>query len=412
MRRRVLLVLSLLASWAHAKPMEVDEGGEIKRTGNAGLSEAFNRTINLDRSTSLRIAYPNARFLYIQFSKFDLPHGASLTLTTNESTVMYTGKGKSHTAHDTAFYSDRLVGSAVDIVYKRHHDTSKTHGFGITISSYIRGIPRVDLDTKSALTNPACVNKRPVWRPAVCFQEEAPRVFESSRALARMVTLGASSQYATGFLAGCDGYFLTNEHNVRTQEQVDATDFGFLAASARCDDTCNHLALGCAPKLLLRGAATLVAVDTTLDYTLLRFDHAARRQFQALGVPHLPLRHRSRAVVGETIYIVQHPDGTAAKIVTQLRSGSDAVVSDVDVTNKCGKHQVGYAAETIGGASGSPVLATRDHRVIGLHHCGECNVETSTEGAALRTAIPIHDILADLKKKRIDLPACFTMRHG
>ncbi|KAH9109353.1 hypothetical protein LEN26_002670 [Aphanomyces euteiches] len=411
---RLVLAALMAARLCSGEDIQQDVGAEIHATGNAGLAETFNHTIQLGKSTRFRIAYPNARFIYVHFSKFDLPKGDSLTLSTKETTVVYTGRGRRRKRNsgdddDTSFYSDRLEGDAVNVLYKHHGGQTKGH-YGVTIGSYIRGVPRMDRDGKS-LVNPTCVSNEPSWKPAVCYKKSHPKAFESSRALARMVTVGpagAVAQYSTGFLVGCDGYFLTNEHNVRTQDQVDSTDFGFLAASADCDDTCNRRALGCSHKLLVRGSATLIAVDTTLDYALLRFHKAARRQIDAIGIPYLRLRDATyRAETGDEIYVPQHPDGTAAKIVMTLKNGTKATITSTHVTNKCGKDQLGYMAETIGGSSGSPVISMADHRVVGLHHCGECN--TGSDGDMLRTAIPIHKILAHLQANQdIELPACFS----
>ncbi|RHY95842.1 hypothetical protein DYB37_002856 [Aphanomyces astaci] len=421
-----LVLASVVASIGRAEDIQSDLSAEIKSTGSAGLAETYNRTIHLGESTSIKLAYPNSRFIYIRFSKLDLPPGDILTLSTNETTVVYKGHGRRRhrpttSPHDdTSFYSDRLMGDAVEVTYtpdkankdKKYQSSKNYRSFGISIGSYIRGVARVSSTDGTSLVNPACVSAAPAWRPASCFKESDPQVYKSSRSLARMVMLGSSSsvaQYATGFLVGCSGYFLTNEHNVRTQTQVDATDFGFLAASPTCDDVCNRRSLGCPPKLLLRGSATLVAVDTSLDYALLRFDSHARRQLKRLNVAYLPLR-KDKAnwtrLTGEHIYVPQHPDGTAAKVAARLKSGHDAVIVDANVTNKCGKRQLGYMADTIGGSSGSPVVASTDHTVLGLHHCGECNA--GADGMALRTAICIHDILVDLKKKQVKLPSCFT----
>ncbi|RHY27479.1 hypothetical protein DYB32_006742 [Aphanomyces invadans] len=411
-------------SLGRAEDIQSDVSEEMKSTGSAGLAESYNRTIHMGKSARFKLAYPNARFIYVRFSKLDLPPGDTLTLSTNETTVVYKGyarrrrrRAKDSTGEDF-FYSDRLMGDSVNISYTPHGKNKKSvkqtpPSFGVTIGSYIRGVARIRSTDGKSLVNPACVSATPAWQPAVCFKESDPLVYESSRSLARMVTLGSASvaQYATGFLAGCHGYFFTNEHNVRTKTQVDATDFGFLAASTECDDKCNKRALGCPHKLLLRGSATLVAVDTKLDYALLRFDKHARKQLKRLNVPHLSLRstlvgdNRS-SLAGESIYVPQHPDGTAAKIATRLQNGTDAVIVDANVANKCGTRQLGYMVDTIGGSSGAPVIATKDHKVIGLHHCGDCNA--GSEGTALRSAIFMHDILTDLKRKKVALPRCFT----
>jgi hypothetical protein len=104
------------------------------------------------------------------------------------------------------------------------------------------------------------------------------------------------------------------------------------------------------------------------------------------------------AVIGERIYIPQHPAGWGKRIAVISSDPSDptgfAQISSVSEPACSGvAPDLGYAADTQGGSSGSPVIAFDDHLVIGLHHCGAC----------LNRAVPIETVIADLG---LDLPDC------
>nr|AIG55403.1 secreted protein [Thraustotheca clavata] len=372
---------------------------ELKRVGNAGGIEIYNRTLPLDRDFQFTIRYEGARFLYIYFSAFNLPPDASLVLSSANITQKYNGD------HPGGFFAERIMGDFVNLQYfSPNYQLPYKHQYRLSVQSYIRGYSRIDGDD-NLLLDGKCVRPTPSWKPASCYKQDEPDMYKSSLALARMVTLGMAVQYSTGFLLGCNGYFLTNEHNVRTQEQIDATDFGFVAQSSLCNDNCNIHAMGCLPQLLLRGQAKLIAVNTALDYTLVQFNYAAQRKLHQIGVKYLKAR-KQKARIGETIYMPQHPDGMAAQISSKTTNGTRVQITQVNARNSCGENQLSYNADTIGGSSGSPIISTNDHRVVGLHHCGECNAAKNDEDSE-PTAIPIHHILHDLKRKHIQVPQCF-----
>jgi len=378
----------------------------LKKIGLAGAEEEYNRTFQYGLSITLNISYAGARFIYVHFSAFHLPRGDSVTLRGLDGTSFILEEYGLAAVKDkdlgqnTSFYSERIPGDTVEIMYKSKKHNKKNilnSEYGFSIDKYVRGIPRLDSNGSLAVDT-ACALSQPNWKPASCYKNHTNfrESYKKSLALARMVTTGGT-QYATGFLVGCDGYFLTNEHNVPSQSEVDTTDFGFHAQSDTCSDPCNERALGCNPSVVIRGG-TLIHSSYSLDYALIQFDKHYISTLQSFN----PLKLRKKlAEYGEDIYIPQHPDGLATVIAITSKDGSVTKIESQNVTNQCGVGQLGYSADTLGGSSGSPVLAFKDHRVIGIHHCGECNTNPSS-----RTAIPIHSIIADLKKN-IHIPKCF-----
>ncbi|RLO13935.1 hypothetical protein DYB28_015486, partial [Aphanomyces astaci] len=74
----------------------------------------------------------------------------------------------------------------------------------------------------------------------------------------------------------------------------------------------------------------------------------------------------------------------------------------LNVENECGKGQVGYFADTMGGSSGAPVVGSSDNQVIALHHCGGC------QNVAYSTKKILDHVELEFKKKKMSLPTCWT----
>jgi hypothetical protein len=86
-------------------------------------------------------------------------------------------------------------------------------------------------------------------------------------------------------------------------------------------------------------------------------------------------------VVGEQLYIPQHPAGWGKRIALFSSHASDPGHPIVVSKNYggCGTRpgpDMGYRADTQGGSSGSPVVAYGDHQVVALHHCGSSTINT------------------------------------
>ena len=86
-------------------------------------------------------------------------------------------------------------------------------------------------------------------------------------------------------------------------------------------------------------------------------------------------------MVGERLYIPQHPQGWGKKIALYSTEAGDPGHPGIVSKNYCGCQgrpgpDKGYRADTQGGSSGSPVVAYSDHQIIALHHCGSTSINT------------------------------------
>ena len=202
--------------------------------------------------------------------------------------------------------------------------------------------------------------------------------------------------YCTGWLLGCEGHLITNQHCIGNSQDALNTKVEFLAQSTSCstNDTCDSR--GECPGPIGVASTTLVAVSEELDYALVRLGiNDSVANYSGLYEKtngYLQLRS-SGAVLKEPIYIPQHPLGYGKRIAW-LHNGQPGRIESLTVT-ECRKDDVGYYIDTQEGASGSPILATSDHQVIAMHHCGGC----------LNGAIPAQSIIEDLAAKGV-LPNC------
>nr|AIG55557.1 secreted protein [Thraustotheca clavata] len=333
------------------------------------------------------ITHKGASFIQVHFSHFSLPRGDKIILEGETQSFQYSGHGPSGGT------SDPVSGNKLLLSYRpgkhrqlSHHENQGNYGF--TIDYLVTGSAK-----KYSAKENVCGNQ-PSWAPAVCFAKEAPEIYTASQAVARMMM--NSTGAGTGFLIGCDGYFLTNNHNVDNQGMVSATRYEWGAECPECTDTqANNQSLGCPGKLTIEGGAKLLYTHKELDYSLLKFEDKYLPQLAQYG--YLGLRPTG-PVLHESIWVPQYPRAYPKQIVVRLENRKPVTITNLAVANECGKDQVGYLADTEGGSSGSPVIGFKDNLVVALHHCGGCE----------NVAYSIDKILYDLQSQGLNIPQCLA----
>jgi hypothetical protein len=242
---------------------------------------------------------------------------------------------------------------------------------------------------------------------AKCYASSESAAYEMSRAVARLLIGGTS--LCTGWLIGCEGHVMTNQHCIPSQEDADDVDFELMAEGGSCAEDCRST-LAC-PGSIEASGSTLIAVDHRLDYALVLPDTTLGGDTNlSTTYGYLQLRETG-PVLGERLYVPQHPAGWGKRIALESTHALDAGFVQVNsltepacFTSQPQEDEAGYFGDTRGGSSGSPVLAYSDHRVVALHHCqGEATC-TGTGGDPNR-GVPIDSVIADLGAA---LPACST----
>uniref|UniRef100_A0AAV1V7T1 Serine protease n=2 Tax=Peronospora matthiolae TaxID=2874970 RepID=A0AAV1V7T1_9STRA len=235
--------------------------------------------------------------------------------------------------------------------------------------------------------------------PSATNSAEGAIMLAKSQPVARLSIIkdnGMVIAYCTGWLLGCEGHLITNQHCIGNNQDALNTKVEFLAQSTSCKggETCDSQG-GC-PGPIGVTSPTLVAVSEELDYAVVRLGiNDSIADYSGLYEKtsgYLQFR-ASGAVPKESIYIPQHPLGYGKRIAW-LYNGQPGRVESLTVT-ECREDDVGYYIDTQEGASGSPILGTSDHNVIAMHHCGGC----------LNGGIPAQSIIEDLTTKGV-LPKC------
>jgi hypothetical protein len=196
---------------------------------------------------------------------------------------------------------------------------------------------------------------------AVCYASSEPAAYDRARAVARLIIGGSSA--CTGWLLGSAGHVVTNNHCIGSSSAAANTSFDFMAEGSSCSSNCKSG--GACSGTIVATTSTLIKTSGAQDYALVKLPGNPTGTYG-----YLQLRS-SGATVGERIYIPEH-SAAWGKRIAMNQGGSNVTVSSTTGSggSTCGSNQVTYSADTLGGSSGSPVIAYGDHRVVALHHCG------------------------------------------
>ncbi len=234
---------------------------------------------------------------------------------------------------------------------------------------------------------------------APCYAVSEPEIYARSRAVARLLV---GTLYCTGWLVGNEGHLLTAGHCIPNQAAASTAQVEMAAEGASCDQDCSLP--GACPGEVVATAVTLVRTHPDLDYSLVRLPVNPTADYG-----YLQLR-AAGAALGERIYMPQHPGGNGRRIAVTSTypldtEGFPHVASrDLPPCHPASTvAHLGSFADTRPGASGSPLLAYEDHRVIALHGCRAVLLCATGEEASdsPNRAVPIEAVIADLGQ---DLP--------
>lgn len=365
----------------------------------------------------------------LHFTQFNLPDDDLVRLEGEGGSVILSGSNTTG-----AFYATPIVGDGVTIELWKTKGASTSSsasclGFEIDGLRFAPqkaaevaqekdlavGLPSVlesaTVETKSNSSNAAkndesiCGTDESV--EAVCLEiagtAEDLVMYQKARSVARLTIRKDNSMVAfcTGWLLGCEGHLITNQHCIGNWMDALNTGVEFFAEAQTCsagsnsgsEGTCRTQ--GSCPGRIAVSSTVLVAVSKELDYALVKLTpddgSDVSSLLQSVG-GYLQLRSTGPKLE-ETIFIPQHPLGGAKRVAWTVNGKPGRIESLT--TDTCGSTDAGYSVDTQDGASGSPVISMTDDTVVALHHCGGCP----------NGGIPSDKLIADFQSKGV-LPKC------
>jgi PKD repeat protein len=314
-------------------------------------------------SHQLTIERDGASFLKLHFDQFQLPAGMTLVVSNLDGSEQYRYPGGSASVRTQATHADAngfaaMSISADSVIVSVEGTPSGNSNAEVSIDQIQQGFSPVELSQgpdMSIMSTCGAMERRDV----MCWSDSHPREFERSRATAKLLFNGG---VCTAWRVGEENRVMTNNHCISSASEVANAEVWFNYQHTSCNG--NSLA----PVTKVTGSQ-LLATDYQLDFTLFTVNNF--EQLQGFGYYGLDVRE---PVVGEGIFIPQHGAGNPKELsIESDRNSSGQCEIDVAVTGGRGSNtDTGYLCDTIGGSSGSPVLADSSNKVIALHHFGGC----------------------------------------
>jgi hypothetical protein len=338
--------------------------------------------------------HEDATYIALHFARFQLADGDYMIVRSPDGlqSWRYEGLGRAEMGLDPeGFWAVHIKGDTA--IVELHAGLNASDAFGLAIDRYARGYTSAELLGEEPGQAPndveaICGADDSEW--AKCYEDTEPEIYDKARAVSRLLINGSFT--CTGWLLGCEGHLMTNNHCISSQATANNTDYEFMGESSSCSQNCFSISQCPGPIAALN--ATLVRTNGALDYTLLKLPGNPSSTYGFM------VMREAGPIVNERIYLPQHAAGWGKRIAVfsthpQDQSGFCEVFSTNSPPCTGGPGDIGYYADTQGGSSGAPVLAYSDHKVVSLHHCANC------PNRGLDTV----DLIASIGA---DLPACAT----
>ncbi|NQY07575.1 MAG: trypsin-like peptidase domain-containing protein, partial [Flavobacteriaceae bacterium] len=321
-----------------------------------------------------------AGFIKLYIENFDLKPGDYMEVyNPNTGDVfIYSEKGKVVGTKEnpymiSEFWTGTIMGDHIIVsLFSKNANKSGHYGFDITQVSYGYSVEMIErIATRSPDDNTIfSICGADDKEAIVCY--DGTEMYRKGEAVCRLLINGGG--LCTGWLLGCEGNVMTNNHCIGTAAAANNTDFMFNYRYTTCGGTVD------ATSDIVATSSTFEYTDAGDDFTIVQLPVNPTATYGYLSLASVG------ASVGERIYIPQHPGGRRKEIAVVTDTDPDAG-GFAQVANAGGT--IGYNCDTEGGSSGSPVLRYNDNLVISIHCHGGCpnsSFGTSTEMIATLTA--------------------------
>jgi len=345
------------------------------------IADTINKSLSLapiqsllpgeDTSNEIVVSHSGAAFIKVHFEYFNLPEGAYVVVSDPQGNESYTYDGITHNSATfngsdgenglNQFSAMSIFGDTAIVKLVMPSNAVWLPKHGIKIDRINAGLTTAINPTNkfdSAAPESTCgVNER---KDVACWVTSHPVEYERTRPVARLLMSG--SGLCTGWRVGNENYMFTNNHCVETQSELTNTEVWFNYQNTTCGGSTKAGTVKVTGKDLFK-------TDYDLDYTLFSVNNFDTiESFGNFGIEtRLP-------TLGELIYIAQHGSGNPKELAIESDQNANGLCQiDIATTNGRGTNtDTGYFCDTIGGSSGSPVIASSSNKVIALHHFGGC----------------------------------------
>jgi V8-like Glu-specific endopeptidase len=352
-------------------PAHPDTSGQLApQQTPATVGEVENTDLRIDslqENLVQTIHYPGATYIKVHFATLNLLPGDFVTVSNPAGTEVYTYPGSAFTLdEEQGFWALSVTGDTVVIYLNSQAAQEELQDSTLQISvvfvdKFTRGYPLDEIQKRLQLTESTCgTNQR---TDVVCYQGTHPIEYGKANAVARLL-LNNGTALCTGWRLGEYNHILTNEHCITDQAGVNAAEAWFNYQNLVCGVT----GQGTITKVT---GHTFLKDDANYDFALFSVNDFDK--LTSFGYLELDVRV---PVLGEEIYIPQHGAGNPKEfgIESDKDMGNVCRIGDAVLSGNAIDSDTGYYCDTIGGSSGSPVLARSSHQVIALHHWGGCNI--------------------------------------
>jgi V8-like Glu-specific endopeptidase len=329
-----------------------------------------------------RVFSPGAEFIRVHFTGLHLADGDSLTVSSPDGTQVwtYTGRGPHGNGDVWAFAIDG------DTAIVELHG-SRGGGYGYRITEIGHGtVSLTDKKTPPSLEVVCGTDGR---EDVACHASELNGL---QQPVARLLFTSGGSQYlCTGWLvAGSNSSTLmTNNHCFSTQSETSTLQARFNYQTTTCGGSTTASTTNYAGGTFLKtNSVNRRGKKGGLDYTLCTLQGNPEGTWGEL------VATRKASAVGDLIYFIQHPGGRV-KAVGYWEDAVNGPRCNVDAINQtygqsATGSQTGYACDSEGGSSGSPIVDAASGHVVALHHFGGV-----TSNGCLNSGTQLSKICAD-----------------
>ena len=297
----------------------------------------------------------HAKYIAVHFSNFQLSEGDQLIVRSPDGKRKWeysSRDNKRGTFWSIPIYGDKAI---IEIV----SSNAKT-AYGYKIDKIARGFTQPEMNQLNRSSGAICGDDD--TKEAKCYQTLEALVYERSKSIARLFINGVD--YCTGWLIGDEGHLMTCYHCIPDQTTANNTIVEMMVESDECGIDC-EVPDECEGVIVAESTSLVQAGSNNLDYSLVSLPTNVSSTYGYLQVI------ESGALIGERVYLPQHPEGLGKRIALESDAPSDTDgfphVVDLSSTTR-----IGHYADTRGGSSGSPIISYEGDVVVAIHEGGDC----------------------------------------